>query len=156
MTLEEGELAPDEELRDLVEALVESLSLDATVEVVETDGELRGGVSGVDAGELIGADGELINAVQYLAQRIVLRGGDGPRVIVDADGYRARRVERLHADADLAAEAAIDEGRAVPMTPLPAAERRIVHEYLRDRGDVGTHSEGDEPNRRLVVSPLVG
>ena len=44
-------------------------------------------------------------------------------------------------------------GRPVRLEPMNAAERRLVHEYLRDRGDVETHSEGDEPHRRLVVEP---
>ena len=75
------------------------------------------------------------------------------RVVIDADGYRERRAESLRAQADDAAEEAIAAGRPVELDPLPAFERRIVHEYLRDRGDVETHSEGEEPDRYLVVSP---
>jgi spoIIIJ-associated protein len=74
--------------------------------------------------------------------------------VIDADGYRERRAESLKADAEEAAEEARRSGSPVELDPMPAAERRIVHEYLRERGGVGTHSEGDEPERRLVVSPL--
>jgi spoIIIJ-associated protein len=74
-------------------------------------------------------------------------------VIVDAGGYRARREAALRDEADQAAERVMSEGRGVALSPMPAAERRYVHEYLRERGDVATHSEGDEPRRRLVVSP---
>jgi spoIIIJ-associated protein len=76
-------------------------------------------------------------------------------VVVDADGYRERRVETLRAEAEQAAEEAQRSGELVELEPMPASERRIVHEYLRERGGVQTHSEGDEPQRRLVVSPLV-
>jgi spoIIIJ-associated protein len=103
----------------------------------------------------IGRRGQTIDAVQHLAQRIVFPEGPSPvRVVVDADGYRARRVETLQADAEQAAEEALRSGLSVELEPMPASERRIVHEYLRERGGVETHSEGDEPERRLVVSPL--
>jgi spoIIIJ-associated protein len=75
------------------------------------------------------------------------------RVVIDANGYRERRAEALRAEADDAADEALRSGEAVELDPLPPFERRIVHEYLRDRGDVATHSEGDEPDRFLVISP---
>ena len=75
------------------------------------------------------------------------------RVVIDADGYRERRAESLREQADDAAEEALAAGRPVELDPLPAFERRIVHEYLRDRGDVDTHSEGEEPDRYLIISP---
>ena len=78
------------------------------------------------------------------------------RVVIDADGYRERRAESLRADADEAAEEALRSGEPVELDPMPPSERRIVHEYLRERGGVETHSEGDEPERYLVVSPLDG
>ena len=61
----------------------------------------------------------------------------------------------LQAAADQAAEAAVRDGRPVPLEPMSALERKVVHEHLKDRHDVETYSEGQEPNRRLVVAPLV-
>ena len=78
----------------------------------------------------------------------------GARVLIDADGYRERRAEVLRDDADDAAEEVLRTGRPVEFETLPSSERRIVHEYLRERGDVQTHSEGEEPQRHVVVSPL--
>ena len=72
---------------------------------------------------------------------------------MDAAGYRARREEALQRQGDEAADEAVRGGRAGRLDAMNAAERRFVHEYLRDRGDVETHSEGDEPHRRLVVEP---
>jgi spoIIIJ-associated protein len=149
------ELAPTEMLEDLLEEIVDGLALDVEVEVVEGDGVLRGCLSGEDVGLFIGRRGQTIDAVQHLAQRIVFPEGPSPvRVVVDADGYRERRAESLRDDADDAAEEALRSGEPVELDPMPASERRIVHEHLRGRGDVETHSEGDEPKRRLVVSPL--
>jgi spoIIIJ-associated protein len=153
MSEAEAELGPDEELRDLLETLVEAFGIDAEVAVVVDEAEVRGAVDGSGAELLVGDGGAVIEAIQHLAQRIVLRGEVGLRVTVDAAGYRGQREETLRVEADQAADRAVGEGREVALRPMPAAERRFVHEYLRERGDVETHSEGDEPRRRLVVSP---
>jgi len=149
----DGELTPEEELLDLLETLAEAFEVAATVVVEEQDGVLRGSVEGPGAEALVGADGAVLEAVQHLAQRIVLRGAGGSRVVVDAAGYRGQREEALRVEADRVAGLVISEGREIALRPMPAAERRFLHEYLRERGDVETHSEGDEPRRRLVVSP---
>lgn len=151
----EIELEPVEMLEELLEEITEALSLDVEVSVSEREGTLAGEVRGADVGLFIGRRGQTIDAVQHLAQRIVFP--DGPsslRVEVDANGYRERRAEVLRAEADDAADEALSSSRPVELDPLPPFERRIVHEHLRDRGDVETHSEGNEPERRLIVSPL--
>jgi spoIIIJ-associated protein len=150
---ETDELTPEEELRELLETLVEAFGVDAEVVLTELDGVLRGTVEGPGAEALVGPDGSIIEAVQHLAQRIVLRGASGPRVVVDAAGYRGRREDALRIEADRVAALVLSEGREIALRPMPAAERRFLHEYLRERGEVATHSEGDEPRRRLVVSP---
>jgi spoIIIJ-associated protein len=153
--LGEEELEPAELLEELLEEVTEGLGLDVEVEVEEREGVLSGLVKGEDVGLFIGRRGQTIDAVQHLAQRIVFPVGPSPvRVVIDADGYRERRAELLRADADDAAEEALRDGRPVELDPMPPSERRIVHEYLRDRGGVETHSEGDEPERYLVVSPV--
>jgi spoIIIJ-associated protein len=146
---------PAELLLEVLEEVVDGLGLECEVSVEEQDGVLRGCLEGGDVGLLIGRRGQTIDAVQHLAQRIVFQGGEsGVRVVVDADGYRERRAHVLREDADAAAKEALRSGGAVGLDPMPASERRVVHEYLRDRGDVRTHSEGEEPERYLVVSPL--
>lgn len=151
--LDDDELSPEEELRDLLETLAEAFDADATIVVEEQEGVLHGSLEGADAESLVGPDGVVLEAIQHLAQRIVLRGATGLRVQVDAAGYRGRREEALREEADRVAALVLSEGREIALRPMPAAERRFLHEYLRDRGDVETHSEGDEPRRRLVVSP---
>jgi spoIIIJ-associated protein len=148
-------LEPAEALEELLAEVAESLRLDVSVEVEERDGVLTGRLEGEDLGLFIGRHGQTIDAVQHLAQRIVFPDGPSPvRVMIDANGYRERRAEALRAEADEAADDALSSGRPVELNPLPAFERRIVHEYLRARGDVETHSEGNEPERYLVVTPI--
>ncbi len=149
------ELNPREALQELLEEIVGALGIDVEVEVEERPGVLSGRVHGGDVGLFIGRHGQTIDAVQHLAQRIVFPEGPGEaRIVIDADGYRERRAELLRDDADDAAEEALRTGRSVEFDPLPSWERRVVHEYLRDRGEVQTHSEGDEPERYVVVSPV--
>src|SRR5580693_8178047 len=152
---EDEDVDPAELLQDLLEEIAEDLGLDAEIEIVEADGVLTGRVEGDNVGLFIGRHGQTIDAVQHLAQRIVFPGGvSEARVIIDADGYRERRAESLRALALDAAEESLRVGEPVELEPMPASERRIVHEYLRERGDVETHSEGDEPERYLVVEPV--
>jgi spoIIIJ-associated protein len=154
---DDAELEPIEELEELLEEIADGLQLEVEVEVEERPGILSGNLEGEDVGLFIGRHGQTIDAVQHLAQRIVFP--DGPssvRVVIDANGYRERRAEALRGQADDAADEAVSSGRPVELDPLPPFERRIVHEYLRERGDVDTHSEGNEPARYLVVSPVTG
>jgi spoIIIJ-associated protein len=143
---------------EVLEQVVAALGLEGSVEV-EREGEVvTGTVHGHDLGLFIGRHGQTIDAVQHLAFRIALARGAGAegdlRVVVDAEGYRARRAEILERQADRAADEALRYGRPVSLDAMTASERKIVHEYLRDRGDVETYSEGEEPDRHLVVAPL--
>jgi len=148
---------PVERVRAVVARVVQALGLRATVDIDETDEEIRATVNGDDLGLLIGKHGATIDALQHLAFRAAFRGlQDRKQVTVDAAGYRDRREAALHRMADRAAAEALRYDRAVELEPMRAAERKIVHLYLGERTDVETHSEGDEPDRRLVVSPLRG
>lgn len=142
-------------VRDLLDRVVDALGLEAEVEVTDDGETVTGVVQGEALGLFIGHHGQTIDAVQHLAQRVALRDGDGERrrIVVDAAGYRERRREALEGQADDAAEEAIRYGRPVALDAMTASERKHVHDHLRERGDVETHSEGDEPRRHLVVSP---
>ncbi len=148
--------APQEDLlRELLERVAEGLGLQATVRIVADDEEIAGVLEGEDLGLFIGRHGSTIEAVQHIAQRILLADPEAPRrrIVVDAAGYRARRREALERQADQAAAEALRYGRPVALDAMSASERKLVHEHLRERGDVETHSEGDEPERHLVVAP---
>jgi spoIIIJ-associated protein len=143
-------------VEELLERIVEALGLNATVEVVSDGETITGTVHGTDLGLFIGRHGQTIEAVQHLAYRIAVHRGEGERkrIVIDAEGYRARREEALHRQADQAADDAVRYKRPVALDAMTASERKLVHEYLRDRDDVETYSEGEEPDRHLVVAPL--
>jgi spoIIIJ-associated protein len=146
---------PTQAMADLLETIAGSTGLAVEVSVEEDGEAIVGRFEGEDVGPLIGRHGQTIDAIQHLARRIVFGGGEpSARIVVDADGYRDRRATVLREEADDAAEEALEIGAPVELDAMPASERRVVHEHLRLRGDVTTHSEGEEPERFLVISPL--
>jgi spoIIIJ-associated protein len=147
---------PAERVRLVLERIVAELGLEASVEVEEGEEEIHADIDGEDVGLLIGRHGQTIDAIQLLCYQAAFRGRqERKRVSVDAAGYRRRQGESLRRRADMAAEDAVRHGDAVEMDPMGSNERRVVHEHLRDRTEVETYSEGDEPNRYVVVAPLV-
>jgi spoIIIJ-associated protein len=146
---------PAERVEDLVTRVAEALGLEAEVEVTEEAGQIRAVLHGDDLGLFIGRHGQTIDAVQHLAYKVAAQiGTPAPRVEVDAAGYRERRRGALERQADQAAGDAVRSRRPVALDAMSANERKIVHEYLKDRDDVETYSEGMEPDRHLVVAPL--
>jgi spoIIIJ-associated protein len=146
---------PAERVRAVVARIVQGLDLHAAVDLDETEDEIRATVNGDDLGLLIGKHGATIDAIQHIAFRAASRGQEERKqVVVDAAGYRERREAALQRIADRAAAEALRFDRPVELEPMRPGERKTVHLYLRGRTDVETHSEGDEPERRLVVTPL--
>jgi spoIIIJ-associated protein len=149
----------EDSVREVLEEVVAALGLDGTVAISREGEVVTGTVHGEDLGLFIGRHGQTIDAVQHLTFRIALARGGGDdgdlRVVIDAEGYRARRAESLQRVADQAAEDARRYRRPVALDAMTASERKLVHEYLRERGDVETYSEGEEPDRHLVIAPLV-
>jgi spoIIIJ-associated protein len=143
-------------IRELLEQVADGIGVDARVEVREDADGVNAEFVGQDLGLLIGHHGQTIDAIQHLAYRIAFRRCGAPlRVVVDAAGYRERRAVALRAAADQAAQTAIQDGRPVELEAMSALERKVVHEHLKTRHDVETYSQGQEPDRRLVVAPLV-
>ena len=156
----EGESAPAAEpadrVRAILERIVDELDVEATVEVTEDPEEIVGRVDGEDLGLLIGRRGQTIDAIQLICYRAAFRGRqDRKRVTVDAAGYRERRREAIERHAERAAERAIKTGNEIELEPMTATERRVVHQYLKERAGVETFSEGDDPERCVVVAPLL-
>lgn len=140
-----------------VEAVVAGMGLEATV-VVAPGGEssdIAVTVEGEGTSALVGRGGETIDALQYLLAQIATRaeGGARRRVSLDADGYRARRAAALEELAEQAAAEALKYGEEIELDAMTPHDRRIVHMALKDRTDVVTRSEGEEPRRRIIVEP---
>jgi spoIIIJ-associated protein len=145
---------PVERVRGVVSRVVSALGVRASVEVDETTDEITATANGQELGILIGRHGATIDALQHLASRAAFKGEEEhKRVVVDAAGYRHKRKAALERAADRAAGDAVAYERAVEMEPMGSQERKVVHTYLAQRGDVATHSEGEGPERRLVVTP---
>jgi spoIIIJ-associated protein len=131
------------------------MGLTAQVRITEGPEELQAEITGDDLGILIGRRGQTIDALEYLAGIAVFPGGH-PRkhVELDAEGYKERRRRQIERVALRKADEAAKRGRPVQLTPMTPAERKIVHLALRTRTDVVTVSEGREPNRLVVISPV--
>jgi spoIIIJ-associated protein len=140
-------------LHEFVATVAAGIGLDVEVEVNEVGDTLVADVIGDDLGLLIGRHGQTLDSVQYLAA-IVVNGHLRARrqIVVDAEGYRGRREVSLRGLATRAAQKAERTRHAVDLKPMSAAERKIVHLHLKDHPRVETHSEGDEPQRYVVVS----
>jgi spoIIIJ-associated protein len=153
----DGPATPADRVRAMLDRVLEACGLEGAVQVAEDEETIRAEVDGENLGLLIGRHGQTIDALQHLAFRVAFPATDAQRkrVVVDAAGYRERRAEVLQRQADRAANEALESGRPVPLDAMAASERRLVHEYLRDRHDIETYSEGEEPQRRLVIAPVV-
>jgi spoIIIJ-associated protein len=146
---------PGEIARDLLEQIVELIGLEASVSLEQLPEETyRLEVTGEDLGLLIGREGSTINAVQYLVGLIAhKKAGRRVRVIVDAANYRSRREDLLRDMALSYAQQVKETGQEAVLDALHSYERRIIHMALVDDPDVHTYSEGEEPDRRVVISP---
>lgn len=119
-----------------------------------TPDEIRIEIEGPDAGRIIGKKGNVLDAIQYLTARAVVRPGENRRhVIVDAEGYRARHEDQLSQMARRLAQRVATEGKVITFDPMSARERRIVHIALREVKGVRTESMGEEPQRRVQIIP---
>ncbi len=110
-------------------------------------------MTGDTLGILIGRRGETLDAIQYLTSLKVNRGQEGyTRVTIDTENYRAKREDTLIRLANRMANRAVKTGRKVSMEPMNPYERRIIHSALQANQAVDTHSEGEEPNRHVVIT----
>jgi spoIIIJ-associated protein len=111
-------------------------------------------IRGSDLGILIGRKAEILNALQYIVNLILGKQMEHwVQVIVDVEGYRVRRERQIRQMASRMAEQAIKSGKRQILEPMSAAERRLVHLELRNSPDVVTHSIGEEPARKVTISP---
>ena len=119
----------------------------------DEEGNVRVNMEGDTLGILIGRRGETLDALQYLTSLQVNKGQDDyTRVTLDTEGYRAKREEALVRLANRMANRAQKTGRKVSLEPMNPYERRILHSALQDHPAVTTHSEGEEPNRHVVIT----
>ena len=120
---------------------------------LDEEGNVFVKMTGDTLGILIGRRGETLDALQYLTSLKVNRGQEGyTRVTLDTENYRAKREDTLVRLANRMANRAVKTGRKVSLEPMNPYERRIIHSALQANEAVDTHSEGDEPNRHVVIT----
>ena len=160
--VEDSDLVAEDAPEDLVLAvdefvtsLVEAMGLDATVDAYDAGDVISVDVATKETGLFIGQKGETIDAIQYLLNVAIYKNRPfAKRIVVDSEGYRQRRIEAIQGMAHRTARRVLREKRPVSLPPMPAAERRVVHLFLKENPKVTTASEGKEEARRVVVSPI--
>lgn len=152
--LEGGEDYVEKAVR-MVRDIVKAMGLDAVVTLKSADTEeMLIEIDGPDSAILIGRQGQTIDALQYLVGLILNRDFDTRRrIILDAEGYRARYQQLLEAKAREYADAVKSAGKEAVLDPQPARDRRMIHMALADDPDVYTYSEGIGDERHVVISP---
>ena len=110
-------------------------------------------VEGEDTGFLIGYRGEVLNSLQTILTNVANKKSNGKiKIALNVSGYRQKREKDLQNLADRIASNVIKTGRSITLEPMSAYERKIIHLRLQNNSKVKTHSVGEEPNRKLVVS----
>lgn len=138
-----------------IQAILGAFGIEATIDEYEgEEGEIILDIVGGELGLLIGRHGKTLDSLQTLVAAITSRQiGQRFPVVVDVEGYRGRRREKLEDIARRTADRVGRQGRAVKLRPMTSYERRVIHMTLREDRRVVTGSEGDEPFRSVIVSP---
>lgn len=146
-----------ETVKEFLEGLVDAFGATATTEVDEVDEDtLEARVVGDDLGLLIGPKGATLQAVQEITRTVVQRAaepGRGARVRIDIGGYREHRREALSRFTTQICEQVLSSGDAVALEAMSAPDRKVVHDTVNDIEGVSSSSEGDDPDRRVVIRP---
>ena len=139
-------------LNDVLSAM--NLEVVVNIEYDEEERNMNIDISGDDMGMLIGKRGQTLDSLQYLVSLVANKDTDDYiRVKVDTENYRERRKATLENLAKNMAHKVKRIRRSVSLEPMNPYERRIIHSALQDDKYVTTHSEGDEPYRRVVITP---
>ncbi len=145
---------------DFVVDVLTRMGMDCTVDLMENEPEdppsdIRIEISGRDASRLIGKKGQTLAALQFICNRVINRPTLPRRhILIDADGYRARRESALSTMAKRLGKQAVDEGKIITFEPMSAQDRRVVHLALAKFPGVVTKSEGKGAARRVQIIPV--
>ena len=143
---------------EFAEGMARASGLDLTVSVAKDEPEgITIALNGADSSLFIGKGGQCLDALQYITTLAVTRRANVRfHIAYDADNYRARREATLIRLADELADQVMATGQEAVLDPMTPMERRIVHQKLQERSGIRTYSEGEEPERFLVIAPATG
>lgn len=139
--------------RDFLDNLLKNMQIEAEIKIEESDNVLKINLSGKKMGLLIGYRGETLDAIQYLTSLAVNKNYELPhkKIILDTENYRSKREETLKGLAIKSANRVRKTNKSLKLEPMNPYERRIIHSALQNDKFVITHSEGEEPFRRVVI-----
>lgn len=141
--------------KEFLNKVFDAMGMEVSIDVKSSENEMNIELSGKDMGILIGKRGQTLDSLQYLTSLVVNKGQkEYVRVKVDTENYRERRKETLENLAKNLAYKAKRTKRPVSLEPMNPYERRIIHSALQNDKYVNTHSEGEEPYRKVVITPV--
>lgn len=139
--------------RQFLADVFDKMNVSAELDIQEDDSSVMVKVEGKDIGIIIGHRGEMLDSLQYLTSLVVNKNKeDYKRVVVDVENYRQKREETLIKLANRLADKVIKYKKNITLEPMNPYERRIIHSSLQNNKYVQTHSIGDEPNRKVVIT----
>ncbi|MFJ5718109.1 RNA-binding cell elongation regulator Jag/EloR [Neobacillus sp. NPDC093127] len=146
---------PLEEAKKFLTQVSEQMGAPVEIEIKRDGKQVHFVMTGEKIALLIGKRGQTLNSLQYLTQLVINRfSNQYLTVILDAEDYRNRRSETLIQLAHRLALKAVKSGKDVPLEPMPSYERKVIHTALADNKRVKTFSDGSEPHRFIVITPV--
>ena len=138
---------------DYIKKIYACMDIDVEVEVTGREDTLLVDIKGEEASVLIGSHAESLDALQTIVNIVLTKEtGEHTRVILDIENYRSRREESLISYAKKMAQKVINRRRSIKLDPMNPYERRIIHSALQENDKITTFSEGEDPNRRIVLA----
>ena len=138
---------------DYIKKIYTCMDIDVEVEVTGREDTLLVDIKGEEASVLIGRHAESLDALQTIVNIVLTKEtGEHTRVILDIENYRTRREESLISYAKKMAQKVINRRRSIKLDPMNPYERRIIHSALQENDKITTFSEGEDPNRRIVLA----
>jgi spoIIIJ-associated protein len=146
---------PIEEAKKFLIEVSRNMGVDANIEIIKEGKQVQFILTGEKIALLIGKRGQTLNSLQYLTQLVLNRSSEQYlTVMLDAEDYRKRRIETLTHLAERLAIKAIKTGQNVALEPMPSYERKVIHTVLVENRKIKTYSDGSEPHRHIVITPV--
>ncbi|MBU8905761.1 RNA-binding cell elongation regulator Jag/EloR [Desertibacillus haloalkaliphilus] len=145
---------PVEEAHLFLKDVISNMGFSVEVTKSEEKGQVLFSIEGENIGPLIGKHGHTLDSLQYLLNLVANRYSDDYiRITLDAGNYRMKRKESLEQLAQRLAVKALSTKREVRLEPMNAHERKVIHHILQHKSGVKTYSDGEEPQRRVIIAP---
>ncbi|MEW9672338.1 RNA-binding cell elongation regulator Jag/EloR [Ammoniphilus sp. 3BR4] len=148
----ERKIDPVDEAKTFLQDILTAMNVTASIEVKKEKDAILFNIVGEDLGIIIGRRGQTLDSLQFLVNTVGNKHSESYlRIVLDAENYRLKRRQTLEQLADRLAHKAIKTGQVVKLEPMPSHERKVIHTFLQDRKNISTYSEGEDPNRYIVI-----